>query len=237
MTRFIALISGKGGVGKTTSVINIGQALSKLGKKTILLDANLTTPNLASHLGFINPPATLNHFLRREKELHEIIYQHPSGLKLIPTSTSYEELQKTHPQQLTEIFEHLDDLTDLVLVDTPSGLEEGLSQVLKNTDEVLIVVSPDLSSVMDALKSLQLALENNNLVPGIILNMTNKGKHELKNEEIEKMLHCPIIGKIKFDKKIKKSLHQGMPVNHTYPRAQSSQEFKKIAKHLCTYIY
>ena len=94
MTRFIALISGKGGVGKTTSTISIGQALSKLGRKVMLLDANLMTPNLASHLGFINPPATLNHFLRKENELHEVTYLHSCGLPLIPASTSYQEFQK-----------------------------------------------------------------------------------------------------------------------------------------------
>jgi len=237
MTRFIALISGKGGVGKTTSTICLGKALSKLGKKVTLLDTNLMTPNLSLQLGFVDPPATLNHFLRREKELHEIIYTHSSGLSFIPTSTSYQEVQKTHPQQLTEIFEHLDDTSELVLVDTANGLGEEISHVLKNTDEALIVVNPNLSSVMDALKSLQLARDNNNLIPGIILNMSNKSKHKLKDDEIEKILHTPIIGKIKFDKKIRKASHQGMPVNYLYPHTKSSREFNKVAQYICTYLH
>ena len=69
MTRFIALVSGKGGVGKTTATLNIGHALSKQGKKVLLLDANMVTPNLALQLGILNPKDTLNQFLRKEKNL------------------------------------------------------------------------------------------------------------------------------------------------------------------------
>ncbi|MBU1974172.1 MAG: AAA family ATPase [Nanoarchaeota archaeon] len=94
MTKFVALVSGKGGVGKTTSTINLGYALTSLGKKTILLDANLTTPNLALHLGFIDPEKTLNEFLRKESSLQEITYQHDSGINFIPASHAYQESQK-----------------------------------------------------------------------------------------------------------------------------------------------
>ena len=104
MTRFVALISGKGGVGKTTSAINLGHALLKLNRSVTVLDANLMTPNLATHLGLVNPPATLNQFLRQEKELHEIMYAHSSGLQIIPASNSYEDFRNTNPQQLVEIL-------------------------------------------------------------------------------------------------------------------------------------
>jgi len=236
MTRFIALISGKGGVGKTTSAINIGQALLKLNRSVTVLDANLMTPNLATHLGFVDPPATLNQFLRQEKELHEIMYVHSSGLQIIPASTSYEEFRNTNPQQLVEIFEHLDNSSEFVLVDTPSGLGEEISQVLKNTDEALIVVNPNLSSVMDSLKSIELAREHNNIISGILLNMANNGRHELKAAEIEAILHSPVIGRVKFDRKIKKSLHQGLPLNHAYPYSRSAKEFKRAADYLCKYL-
>ena len=69
MTRFITFVSGKGGVGKTTSTVNIGHALITAGKKTTLVDGNLVTPNLSLHLGMLNPESTLNNFLRKEKSL------------------------------------------------------------------------------------------------------------------------------------------------------------------------
>ena len=122
MTRFVTFVSGKGGVGKTTTTLNVGHALAKLGKKVLLLDANLVTPNLALHLGLLNPESTLNDFLRKDKNIQEITYLHQSGISLIPASPSLAEYQKTNPQHLTEIFEHLDELNDFVLVDAPSGL-------------------------------------------------------------------------------------------------------------------
>ena len=89
------------GVGKTTSTLNVGQALVNLGKNVVLLDGNIATPNLAIHLGFMNPEGTLNKFLRREKSLTEITYLHESGISVIPSSPSYAEFQKTSLQKMS----------------------------------------------------------------------------------------------------------------------------------------
>lgn len=230
MTRFIALVSGKGGVGKTTATLNLGHALTKLGKKVLLLDANLVTPNLALQLGILNPKNTLNQFLRKEKTLSEITYLHESGISIIPSSPSYAEYQKTNAQNLSEIFEHLDEAADFILVDSPSGLGYEVSQVLKNTDEVLIVVNPNLSSVMDALKTIQLAKEHNNTVAGIILNLSHKGSHELKSAEVSNLLGYPLIAEIKQDRKFRKALHQQAPLSHLYPYSRSARQFKRVAE-------
>ncbi len=232
MTRFVTFVSGKGGVGKTTTTLNVGHALAKLGKKVLLLDANLVTPNLALHLGLLNPESTLNDFLRKDKNIQEITYLHQSGVSLIPASPSLAEYQKTNPQHLTEIFEHLDELNDFVLVDAPSGLGYEVNQVLKNSDEVLIVVNPNLSSVMDALKTIRLAKDSDNIIAGIILNMSNNGRNELKPEEVEQILGHPIIANIKHDRKIRKSLHKQQPLHHIYPRSRTAKEFRKVAQHL-----
>src|SRR3989344_5213965 len=121
MTKFVGLVSGKGGTGKTTATLNLGLALAKRDKKVLLLDANLVTPNLALHLGFINPEGTVNKFLRKEAGIKDIIYLHESGISLIPASPSYAEFQKTNSEKIPEIFEHVENLADIVLVDAPSG--------------------------------------------------------------------------------------------------------------------
>lgn len=233
MTKFVAIVSGKGGAGKTTTAINLCQALTELGKNSIVLDANLATPDLALHLGSINPKNTLNQFLRLERELHEVICRHESGISYIPASPSYSEFKRSDYKKLPEMFEHLDDSAELVLVDSPSGLGSEVSEILKNTDEALIVVNPYLSSVIDALKTIQLAEESNNIITGIILNMSNKEHQELKKTEIEKMLGRPIIGNVKFNKKMKKSLHKNMPMNYLYPRSEAAREYRKIANCIC----
>ncbi len=232
MTKFIAVVSGKGGAGKTTTTLNVGQALTNKGFKVMLLDANLVTPNLAIQLGFMNPQGTINRFLRKEKSLKEITYLHESGLSLIPASPSFNEFQKTSSQELSKLFKHLDKTADFVLVDAPSGLGYEVTQVLKNSDEALIVVNPTISSVVDALKTIKLTKENNTLVTGIILNMTHGGRHELKPKEVEETLGHPIIANIKNDRKVRKSLHLKMPLTYRYPRSRSSREYHRIAEHL-----
>lgn len=233
MTRFIAVVSGKGGTGKTTSTLNVGQALTDMGKRVLLLDANLVTPNLAIQLGFMDPKGTVNKFLRKEKSIKEVIYLHESGISIIPASPSYKEYQKTNSQDLSKIFKNLKDTADFVIIDSPSGLGYEVHQVLKNTDEVLVVVNPTLSSVVDALKTIQIAKENNATVAGVILNMSNKGRNEMKPDEITEIIGYPIIANIRYDRKIRKSLHQKVPLTYRYSWSRSAKEFYKVAEHLC----
>ncbi len=232
MTKFVAFASGKGGAGKTTLTLNTGFALSRLGKKVVLLDANLATPNLGPSLGLIDPAASLNNFLKKEKSLDEITYFQEENISLIPASPSYFEYQNTDSQTLDEVFEHLDNNAEFVLVDTPGGFGPELNNILKNTDETLIVVNPNLNSVMEALKTINLARSNNNIISGIILNMSNKGKNELKPKEIEEILEHPIISNIKTQNKIKKAAYRQAHIHELYPRSKLAKKFKNIAQHL-----
>lgn len=233
MTRFITLVSGKGGVGKTTAALNLTHALHKLGKQVILVDGNLATPNVGLQLGLIQPEGTLNKFLHKKKGLHEVIYQHENGVTLIPSSLNLKEYQKTNPHKLIEIFEHLDDMAEFVIIDAPSGLGIEVNEILKNSDEALIVINPTLSSVMDALKTIQLAHSHHNTIAGVILNMTHfAGWNEMKLEEIQKILGFPIIASIKYDRKFRKALMQQDLVHHLFPKSKIAQEFRRIARHL-----
>lgn len=232
MTKFIALASGKGGVGKTTATLNLGQALVNIGSKVTLLDANLVTPNLAIKLGFMDPQNTLNHFLRKQCGLNQVIYKHESGISLVPASPSYSEFQKTNPQHLGKIFDQLEDTTDFVLVDAPSGLGYEVSQVLKHCDETIVVVNPNLSSVMDALKTIKLAKAHNTIIAGVVVNMSHGGRHELSPSEIQDILGYPLLGNIKYDKKVRKSLHKQLPLTYLYPKSRSAKQFKAIAEHI-----
>ncbi len=232
MTKFVAIASGKGGVGKTTSTLNIGQALSNIGKQVVLVDTNIVTPNLGLHLDLVNPEGTLNKFLRKENSLHEVTYQHEGGFSVIPASPSYHESQYNQEFNLSKVFVGLDNTADFVLLDLPSGLGKDVSHCLKQSDEVIIIVNPTLSSVMDALKTMQLAKENDTLVAGIILNMSNKGRHEMKPSEVEEILGHPLIANIRTCKKVRKAQHRREPLNSLYPRSKTAKEYNKVAQHL-----
>ncbi|PIN73469.1 hypothetical protein COV20_04565 [Candidatus Woesearchaeota archaeon CG10_big_fil_rev_8_21_14_0_10_45_16] len=232
MTKFITIISGKGGVGKTTAAVNIAQALSNLGKKAVVVDGNLVTPNVAIHLGMMNPEGTINKFLRKEKSLREVMYLHESGVSVIPASPSYNEFQKTNTQKIGKIFEHLNDAADFVLIDAPSGLGYEVSQILKHSDEILLVVNPTLSSVMDGLKSIEMAKDNDNVVAGVVMNLSHRGRHELKPQEVSDILGYPIIANVPRHDKVRKALHRQTPLNYLYPRSRPARQFQKVAEHL-----
>ncbi len=232
MTKFIAFVSGKGGTGKTTASINVGQALVQKGIKAVVLDANLVTPNVALQLGLVNPPGTINKFLRKEKALKEVMYLHGSGLTIIPASPSFTEFQKTNALGISQIFGHLQGIADIVLVDAPSGLGIELSEVLKHCDEAIVVANPNLSSVMDALKTIKLAKQHQAAIAGILLNMSNKGKHELPPEQVEEILGSPILADVRYDKKFRKAMYQQVPLTHKYRWSRSARQFRQVASFL-----
>ena len=95
-----------------------------------------------------------------------------------------------------------------------------------------MIVNPTLSSVMDALKTIELAKESNNTIAGVILNMTNGGKDELSAKEVESIIEYPLLANIKYHRKVRKATHRQMPLTYLYPRSKPSREFRKVAQHL-----
>src|SRR3989338_5144950 len=95
MAKLFVVTSGKGGVGKTTTAINLGAALNYLNQDVIVVDANMETPNVGLHLGAPIVPVTLNHVLSGKASLGEAIYEHASGTKILPSSLSLKDIKKT----------------------------------------------------------------------------------------------------------------------------------------------
>ena len=85
MAKVYVITSGKGGVGKTTTAVNLGAALNKFKEDVLIVDANLSTPNLGLHFGAPIVPVSLSHVLQGKAEIEDAIYEHSSGLKLVPS--------------------------------------------------------------------------------------------------------------------------------------------------------
>src|SRR3989338_2354271 len=114
MTRFLGMYSGKGGVGKSTSAINLAASLNYFGHDVVIADCNFTTPNIGIHLGVPVVPIHLNHVLQGKNHISESVYLHPSGIKIIPASLSLNDLRNTNPTNLKRALRGLYGTTDFV---------------------------------------------------------------------------------------------------------------------------
>lgn len=230
MARIIVINSGKGGVGKTTTAINLGASLNKLGKDVIIVDANLNTPNIGLQLGAPIVPVTLNHVLKGEADIEDAIYEHSSGAKIVPSSLSIKELTKFNTKKIPEAVRKLATLCDYVIVDSAAGFGEEVIAALESADEIVIVTNPDMSAVTDALKAVKVARQMGKEINGVVVTRHSNARYEMPLSSIKSMLESQIIGVVPEDKAVKEALNLRDAVSHTHPRSRVARKYLEIAR-------
>jgi len=225
-------MSGKGGVGKTTSAINIGLALTKLGLNTVVLDGNLSSPNLATHLGSAYYPVTIHDVMRETHNIDSAIYKHPSGLKIIPADVAVESMRIINFDKLEQQLQDLHLNMDYVIIDGSPGLGRESTRLIGLSDEILVVTNQDMPSVIDAKRLIEFAQKFNKTIAGLLVTKYKNKKHKLKTEEIEDYLGIPVLAKIPHDVRFEKTLKDKVPYIHIYPKRKASKEYYNLAKRL-----
>jgi septum site-determining protein MinD len=232
MGKTYLVISGKGGVGKTTSAVNLGFSFNDLGKEVVIVDANLTTPNLGLHLGSPIVPVTLNHVLNGEAKAEEAIYEHESGTKIMPSSLSINDLKNLKHERLFEVNKKLKKLSETIILDGAAGLGEEAKSALKAADEVIVVTNPEIAAVTDALKTIKLAEQMKKNVIGVIITRHTGGEWEMNIDSIKDMLEAPILGIIPEDNAVKESQRMKNAVVITHPKSDSAIAYRKVARRI-----
>lgn len=230
MARIIVINSGKGGVGKTTTAINLGASLNKLDKEVVIIDANLNTPNIGLQLGAPIVPVTLNHVLKGKASIDDAIYEHASGTKIIPSSLSVKELTKFNSKKFTEIAKQLKNKCDFIIFDSAAGFSQEAVDVIDAAEEIIVVTNPEMPAVTDSLKAVKVARERGKDVRGVIVTRHKNAKYELPLSSIKSMLETNIIGVIPEDKAVKEALNRRDAVVHTHPRSKASKKYIEIAR-------
>ena len=230
MGESLVISSGKGGVGKTTIAANLGIALSEVGLNVLIFDADITMANLELIFGMEGLPKTIQDVLEDKAKPEDIIYDGPGGVKVVPAGLSLRRLKKSDPDKINQIFKLFVDKVDLLIIDGPPGLEVDAVTSIAASQNMLLVVNPEITSLSDALKIKLVAEKLGTRIMGVIVNRVRGDPTEVSGPEIEAILELRIIGNIPEDQIVKKSTTLGKPFVLLDPKSPASLAIKEIAK-------
>ena len=239
-TRIITISSGKGGVGKTNIVANLGFALCRFGKRVLILDADLGLGNLDVLLG-LTPEYNLSHVIRGEKTLSEIVVSGPGQLHILPAASGIQEMTALTLKERYEVFRQLNEFMrdfDIMLIDTAAGISSNVLYFNINADEVIVVAAPEPTSITDAyalmkVLSVKYGSDHFKLV-------VNSVASEQEADEVyrqislvaDRFLNIKIefYGGIALDENVKKGVRQQKVVSELAPLSKASRNFATLAR-------
>ena len=226
MGKTIGIVSLKGGVGKTTLVTALAGAFFRLGKKVLLIDGNLSSPNLGLHLNLVDPPKTLHDVLNRTATVREATYSFP-GFDIIPASIFTK--MEVSPLKLKDHLKQLKRRYDVIVLDSSPSLDEETLAVMLASDEIFIVTTPDHPTLSTSIKAAKLAKQRGTPISGIVLNKVHNKNYELTLPDIEDTLEIPVLARIPYDINVLRALSLMEPSTIYEPYSEGSEEIMKFA--------
>ncbi len=226
MGKVIGILSLKGGVGKTSVVTALGDAIADFGKKVLLIDGNFSAPNLGMHLNIISPEITIHHVLYREANIKDAIHN-LENFDVIPGLIFNK--MNVNPLDLKKKIKMLKRKYDIILIDSAPNLNEETLGVMFASDEIFIVTTPDYPTLSMTLKSIKRAKERGIIINGLILNKVYNKKFELSLSEIEETTGVPVMAVIPHDINILKALSRFESSTNYSKKSEATNEYKKLA--------
>ncbi len=241
--RVITLTSGKGGVGKTSLSVNLAIWLRRLGKRVVILDADFGLANIEIMLG-IRPQYNLADLMFRGKSINDIITYGPEGIGFISGGSGINEMANLTREQIFHLIQKLEELdrqTDVIIVDTGAGIGDSVLEFVAASAEVLLVVTPEPTSITDAYALLKTLNRNSSYKPEktmlrMVANQVrgNKDADELFEKlgvVVNKFLNIDIdyLGAVPYDLNMQRAVMRQEPLSMASPTASAARSIEKIA--------
>ncbi|MBI5587521.1 MAG: MinD/ParA family protein [Deltaproteobacteria bacterium] len=241
-TRVIAVSSGKGGVGKTNSVVNLAVAFAEMGKRVLLLDADLGLGNLDVLLG-LAPRYNLGHLLRNERTMEEVMVKGPSGIMILPASSGVTELTDLSTEERLALASHLENMGaefDLMIIDTGAGISSNVLFFNIAAQEIVVVVTPEPTSITDAYALMKVLLrKHGERTFKLLVNQVKSKKEAVEvyrkiSLAAERFLSVSVdfIGCVLYDENVPKAVVRQQAVMEVYPDSRASVCYREIAKEI-----
>jgi len=247
ISRVITITSGKGGVGKSNMAVNLAIALSRLGKRVVILDADFGLANIEVMLG-IRPQYNLADLMFRGKTLTDIITPGPENIGFISGGSGIQELTNLTRDQIVYLIQklvELDERADIIIIDTGAGIADSVLEFVAASTEVLLIATPEPTSITDAyalLKTLNRKTDFS-LQDTVIKMVANRidtyeeGKelYDKLSLVVSKFLNFKLeyLGALPQDNIVSKAVMRQKPAMILYPNSPFPKKITEFANILC----
>jgi flagellar biosynthesis protein FlhG len=240
--KVIAVSGGKGGVGKTNVSLNTAIALGLLGKRVLVLDADLGLANVDVMLG-LRVKRNLSHVLSGECELDDIIIEGPAGINVIPATSGTQSMVDLTPSEhagLIRAFSDMQTKFDVLIVDTAAGISDMVLSFCRASQDVMLVVCDEPTSITDCYALMKLLSRDHGVFKfKVVANMVRSPKEgqqlfgklaKVSDRFLDVALE--LVAVIPFDENIRKSVRKQQAIVEAYPNSPASVAIKSLADKL-----
>ena len=237
----IAVTGGKGGVGKTNVSVNLSMALADLGRRVMLMDADLGLANVDVLLG-LTPKRTLADVIAGECDLRDVLLQGPGGIRIVPAASGTQSMVSLTPMQhagLIQAFSDISENLDVLVIDTAAGIGDGVVSFVRAAQEVLVVVCDEPTSITDAYALIKLLNRDYGMNRFRVLANMAHSPQEGRNlfAKLTKVtdrflddVALQYLGAVPYDESVRKAVQKQRAVYEAFPRSKCSLAFKAIAQ-------
>jgi len=237
--KVISVTGGKGGVGKSNVTLNIAISLCKMGKKVMIMDADLGLANIDIMLG-LRVTQNLSHVIKGECTLDDIILEGPEGLKIVPASSGTREMASLSEMEhvgLIRAFSSLSDEIDYLIVDTAAGIADNVISFAQASQDLIVVVCDEPTSITDAYALMKILSVDHGLFRfRIVANMVRSAEegrnlYAKLTRVTDQFLDVALdyVGSVPFDESVRKSVRKQKALVLEYPNAPASIAVKHLA--------